>query len=123
MSDKHCIGAGCQDQGCPEHYAGSPVQGEVKPAAFMKHDSPIKGHTEFMPHKPWMDDGLSGGWIPLYTTPPQPAEVGELVGALRVEFPLFDDEGLDQEKHHCEWAMQQDRKRLHAALAKLGGKA
>lgn len=32
-------------------------------------------------------------------------------------FPLFDDEGLDEEKHHCEWTLQQDRKRLHAMLA------
>lgn len=58
-----------------------------------------------------------------YATPRQPAEVGELVEALRAEFPLFDDEGLDQEKHHCEWAMQQDRKRLHRLIAKLEGKA
>jgi hypothetical protein len=57
------------------------------------------------------------------TTPPQPAEVGELVEALRTEFPLFDDEGLDQEKHHCEWSMQHDRKRLHRLLTKLEGKA
>lgn len=32
-------------------------------------------------------------------------------------FPLVADEGLDQEKHCCEWALQQDRKRLHAMLA------
>jgi hypothetical protein len=31
-------------------------------------------------------------------------------------FPLFDDDGLDEEEHHCEWALQQDRKRLHAML-------
>ena len=31
-------------------------------------------------------------------------------------FPLLDEEGLDQEKHHCEWVLQQDRKRLHAML-------
>ena len=31
-------------------------------------------------------------------------------------FPLFDDKGLDEEKHHCEWTLQQDRKRLHAML-------
>ena len=35
---------------------------------------------------------------------------------LIAEFPLFNDEGLCQEKHHCEWALQQDRKRLHALL-------
>ena len=32
-------------------------------------------------------------------------------------FPLLDEEGLDEEKHHCEWTLQQDRKRLHAMLA------
>lgn len=32
------------------------------------------------------------------------------------EFPLLDDEGLDEDKHHCEWAIQQDRKRLHAII-------
>jgi hypothetical protein len=37
---------------------------------------------------------------------------GKILGA----FPLFDDDGLDEEKHHCEWTLQQDRKRLHAML-------
>lgn len=46
-------------------------------------------------------------------------DVEGVVEALRAEFPLLDDEGLDQEKHHCEWAMQQDRKRLHKLLAAL----
>jgi hypothetical protein len=32
-------------------------------------------------------------------------------------FPLFDDDGLNEEEHHCEWALQQDRKRLHSMLA------
>lgn len=31
-------------------------------------------------------------------------------------FPLLDEEGLCQEKHHCEWTLLQDRKRLHAML-------
>ena len=31
-------------------------------------------------------------------------------------FPLLDEKGLDQEQHHCEWVLQQDRKRLHAML-------
>ena len=35
---------------------------------------------------------------------------------LLAEFPLLDDEGLCQEKHHCEWTLQQDRKRLHTLL-------
>lgn len=37
-------------------------------------------------------------------------------GALAA-FPLFDDAGLDEHEHCCEWSLQQDRKRLHASLA------
>jgi hypothetical protein len=49
----------------------------------------------------------------LYTTlPAQQAPVQQILEA----FPLLDDEGLDQDEHHCEWALQQDRKRLHAML-------
>lgn len=32
-------------------------------------------------------------------------------------FPMPDDAGLDEVEHHCEWSLQQDRKRLHAMLA------
>ena len=32
-------------------------------------------------------------------------------------FPLLEDEGLDEGAHHCEWAVQQERKRLHAMLS------
>ena len=94
----------------------APVQGEVKPAAFIKHGSPIRGHTEFMLYEPWMDDRLSDGWIPLYTTPPQPAEVGELVELLR-----------DTRKAYTDAFHWEDLKpvmdRIDAALAKLEGKA
>lgn len=38
---------------------------------------------------------------------------------IRAEFPLFDDADLDQEKHHCEWSVQQDRKRLNTLLDTL----
>lgn len=41
------------------------------------------------------------------------------IEAIRAEFPLFDDAGLDQETHHCEWSVQNDRKRLHKLLAAL----
>ena len=44
------------------------------------------------------------------------------VSRLRAEFPLLDDEGLDEETHHCEWSIQQDRKRLHAILDALAAK-
>lgn len=42
-------------------------RGAVEVAAFVKHDSPLPGHTVFMNYEPWMDDGLSPGWIPLMT--------------------------------------------------------
>jgi len=52
------------------------------------------------------------------------AELSELrqrvcvpVEALEHEFPLLPDDGLDEVAHHCEWAIQQDRKRLHALIA------
>lgn len=52
---------------------------------------------------------------------PQPAQQGSVPEEWRLrilsEFPLLDDDGLDQEKHHCEWSIQQDRKRLHSILA------
>lgn len=37
-------------------------------------------------------------------------------------FPLLDEEGLCQEKHHCEWTLLQDRKRLHALLQSAEGR-
>lgn len=33
-----------------------------------------------------------------------------------VAFPLFDAEGLNEVEHHCEWALLQDRTRLHILL-------
>lgn len=41
----------------------------------------------------------------------------ELVTTLKSNFPLFDDDGLDENEHCCEWSLQQDRKRLHSILA------
>lgn len=38
---------------------------------------------------------------------------------LKREFPLFNDDGLDEESHIGEWAMQQDRKRLHRLIDEL----
>ncbi len=59
---------------------------------------------------------------------PQPAptaaqDVAGLVEALEQGFPLLSDDGLDEVAHHCEWAIQQDRKRLHALIAahQIGG--
>lgn len=48
---------------------------------------------------------------------PASPDVEGLVKALEAEFPLLDDNGLDETLHHCEWAIQQERKRLHAALS------
>lgn len=47
---------------------------------------------------------------------PKGCEMG-LVETLEKGFPLLSDEGLDEVEHHCEWAVQQDRKRLHTILA------
>ncbi|HFF2103957.1 hypothetical protein [Pseudomonas aeruginosa] len=44
-------------------------------------------------------------------------EKADIAATLRREFPLLDDEGLDENEHHCEWSIQQERKRLHALLA------
>lgn len=54
------------------------------------------------------------------TAPSVPEEWRE---KLLLEFPLFDDEGLCQEKHYCEWTLQQDRKRLHALLQSAEGRS
>ena len=51
-----------------------------------------------------------------------PAVPEEWRNKLLAEFPLFDDNGLCEEKHHCEWSMQQDRKRLRALLQSTGEK-
>jgi len=72
--------------------------------------------------------GVSGEEYPIgraifeqtYTldTTPQPAPVQPVALAKQIldAFPLFDDDGLDEEEHHCEWTLQQDRKRLHTML-------
>ena len=36
------------------------------------------------------------------------------------EFPLFDENGLDQVEHCCEWCLNEDRKRLHCWLKENG---
>ena len=36
------------------------------------------------------------------------------------EFPLFDESGLDQVEHCCEWSLNEDRKRLHRLLKENG---
>ncbi|RFQ00017.1 hypothetical protein D0O09_20065 [Pseudomonas putida] len=46
-----------------------------------------------------------------------------LVVDLRDSFPLLSAEGLSESDHHCEWSIQQDRKRLHAALDSAQGNA
>jgi hypothetical protein len=55
----------------------------------------------------------------MFAVPKQPAPVQPVAWAKQIldAFPLFDDDGLNEEEHHCEWALQQDRKRLHSMLA------
>ena len=36
------------------------------------------------------------------------------------DFPLFDEDGLDQVEHCCEWCLNEDRKRLHRLLKENG---
>ena len=36
------------------------------------------------------------------------------------DFPLFDEDGLDQVEHCCEWCLNEDRKRLHRLLQENG---
>lgn len=43
-------------------------------------------------------------------------ELAVQVGRLRAEFPLFDDNGLSEQEHCCEFTLLQERKRLHALL-------
>ena len=40
----------------------------------------------------------------------------DILDRLRDAAPLFDDEGLDEVEHCCEWTLQQDRKRLQPIL-------
>jgi hypothetical protein len=53
----------------------------------------------------------------VYTTPPAAPVQKHVAQQILAAFPLLDDEGLDKEEHDCEWALQQDRKRLHAMLS------
>ncbi len=59
------------------------------------------------------DDGA----IALYTAPPAPSVPDGWRSAIAKEFPLYDEDGLDEDKHCCEWVMLQERKRLHKMLA------
>lgn len=57
-------------------------------------------------------------WTSATCTPKQPApdvDVDELLNS----FPLFDEDGLDPDIHHCEWHILQERKRLHSVIAKF----
>lgn len=55
----------------------------------------------------------------MYTTPQPAPEIAKLVEALEQGFPLLSDEGLDEVEHHCEWAIQRERKRVHSILTTL----
>jgi|GEM_PF-6882202 len=45
--------------------------------------------------------------------------IASLVGELFNSFPLLDENGLDSDIHHCEWSIQQERKRLHSIIARF----
>ena len=53
----------------------------------------------------------------LYLAPPAPSVPDGWRSSIAKEFPLYDEDGIDEDKHCCEWVMLQDRKRLHKILA------
>lgn len=65
------------------------------------------------PTKVW---GLPAG-TKLYTVPPAPSAPDWWRAVIVKEFPLYDEDGIDEDKHCCEWVMLQERKRLHKILA------
>lgn len=44
-------------------------------------------------------------------------ELAAQVERLRSDFPLFDDDGLCEREHHCEFTLLHERKRLHKILS------
>lgn len=73
--------------------AGSAVE-EVEVVGYVKYDSPLPGHTEFMKHEPWMDDGLSEGWQPLMTVAQNKRIVAALSAQQSAQHP--DDAAVDR---------------------------
>ena len=59
------------------------------------------------------DDGA----IALYELPPAPSVQDGWRIVIKKEFPLYDEDEIDEDKHCCEWVMLQERKRLHKILA------
>jgi len=53
----------------------------------------------------------------LAAAPPVPSVPDGWRSAIAKEFPLYDEDGLDEDKHCCEWVMLQERKRLHKMLS------
>lgn len=60
----------------------------------------------------WLKHGTE-----LYTVPPAPSVPDGWRSAIAKEFPLYDEDEIDEDKHCCEWVMLQERKRLHKMLA------
>ncbi len=98
----------------------------VEPVALLQREIGESTWFDHVPVKPNTREaeGLKASPILDYCevyTHPQPAQQGSVPKEWRLrilsEFPLLDDDGLDQEKHHCEWSIQQDRKRLRSMLA------
>lgn len=52
-----------------------------------------------------------------YTSPPALSVPDGWRSAIAKEFPLYDEDGIDEDKHCCEWVILQERKRLHKILA------
>ena len=70
-------------------------------------------------------DAENGDKVLHFTATSQPAlDVEGLMKMLAEAFPLWDEDGINEDEHHCEWNILQDRKRLHSVLAayRKGGK-
>lgn len=107
----------------------------AQPAARLEHGDRLREFTDELKQlckdfsdlqdRPYMGDvtsaidGLYEQFASTTTssTPPASPDVEGLVKALEADFPLLDDNGLDETLHHCEWSIQQERKRLHATLS------
>lgn len=91
---------------------------EAQPAAYMYKDN-IHADARFSLYKRfgnWSQEDINKyeiTEIPLYTVPPAPEVIDEAID--RIVAPLS-PEGLDEEKHHCEWHLYHDRERIRKEL-------
>ena len=111
----------CPHCGKPRTVPSKPAPVECEPVAEVLWYEPMlhepqtkKGHKIIDASLSWMEKAPLG--TKLYAAPPA---IDDTIKKLIAEFPVYDDEGLSETEHCCEWVMLQERKRLHAILKKL----